>query len=600
MFEKNNVIKMLIIIWVISGIIFAKPEIVGPKILGVYPNAPFLHTLGAINAGTDKSFSVSGLPSGLNLEAESGILSGTAPDEGVYDMVVIVSGSEGGDTSQFQLHCSDTLALTPPMGWNSWNKYGGNVNAQLIKQMADAIVSSGLRGFGYQYVNIDDNWSNRDRDSNGDIVPKSDKFPDGVKEVVDYCHALGVKVGIYTDLGPSTFMGCAGSGGNPKHYVQDAAKFAEWGIDYVKVDLCSGPSDQAGASRDYKEFGEALKNSGRSMIYSICEWGRRNPWLWGREAHGHLWRTTWDLRDRWIQNNYNNGENGIMNALDFNQHEIELNVGVEDIHEYSGPGGWNDMDMMVIANGAMSDREYQSHMTLWCILNSPVILSNDLSNMSQGTKDILMNPEIIAVNQDILGEQAIKVSDNGNEEIYARNMSDSSKVVGLLNRGSSSVSMSVSWALLEIAGRQTVRDLWQRSDLGTFEDAFSCDVESHECVMLKIKPEPQTSIKKDATPPIPVLQLKQFIISESSVKLLFAAPKGIIDKSSLIKLQIYSVDGKHSNTLAPSRKNKTSVEFNWNRTNNYGRKVSSGIYFYKLTTGKNKIIKAIGKLTLVN
>ena len=600
MFVKCHQFKMSLIIGLITGITFAKPEIVGPEVLGVYPETPFLHTLGAINAGTDKSFSVSGLPSGLSLEAETGILSGTAPDAGVYDLVIIVSGSEGNDTSQFQLHCSDTLALTPPMGWNSWNKYGGNVNAQLIKQMADAIVSSGLRDFGYQYVNIDDNWSNSDRDSNGDIVPKSDKFPDGMKEVVDYCHARGVKVGIYTDLGPGTFMGCAGSGGNPKHYVQDAAKFAEWGIDYVKVDLCSGPSDQTGASRDYTEFGEALKNSGRSMIYSICEWGRRNPWLWGREAHGHLWRTTWDLRDRWIQNNYNNGENGIMNALDFNQHEIEQNVGVEDIHTYSEPGGWNDMDMMVIANGTMSDREYQSHMTLWCILNSPVILSNDLSNMSQETKDILMNPEIIAVNQDVLGEQAVKLSDNGDQEVYARNMSDSSRVVGLLNRGSSTVSMSVSWTLLEITGMQAVRDLWQRSDLGTFEDAFSCDVESHECVMLKIKPEPQTSVKKDAKPPLSVLQLKQLIISESSVKLFFSAPMGIIGKNSLIKLQVFSVDGKHSNTMAPSGKDNTSIEFNWNRTDDYGRKVSSGIYFYKVTTGKNRIIKAVGKLILVN
>ena len=600
MLVRCHLFKILLVIGLLSGIITAKPEIVGPKVLGVYPNTPFLHTLGAVNVGNNKSFFVDGLPSGLSLEAETGILSGTAPDEGVYDMVIIVSGSEGNDTSQFQLHCSDTPALTPPMGWNSWNKYGGNVNAQLIKQMADALVSSGLRNFGYQYVNIDDNWSNKDRDSNGDIVPKSDKFPDGVKEVVDYCHALGVKVGIYTDLGPGTFMGCAGSGGNPKHYVQDAAKFAEWGIDYVKVDLCSGPSDQAGASRDYKEFGEALKNSGRSMIFSICEWGRRNPWLWGRDANGHLWRTTWDLRDNWWSQNYNNGENGIMNDLDFNQHEIEQNVGVEDIHEYSGPGGWNDMDMMVIANGAMNDREYQSHMTLWCILNSPVILSNDLSNMSQGTKDILMNPEIIAVNQDVLGEQAVKVSDNGDQEIYARNMSDSSKVVGLLNRGSSSASMSVSWDLLGITGKQTVRDLWQRMDLGIFEDAFSCDVESHECVMLKIKPEPQTSIKKDAILSLSVFQLKQLIISKSSVKLLFSAPMGIVGNNSLIKLQVYSADGKQCITLAPSRKDNTSVEFNWNRTNDNGQKVSSGMYFYRILAGRVSDIKKVGKMSIIH
>jgi alpha-galactosidase len=531
--------------------------------------------------GNNKSFTVNELPSGLNLETETGILSGTAPDEGVYDIVVIVSGSEGKDTSGFQIRCGDTLALTPPLGWNSWNKYGGQVDAQLIKQMTDALVSSGLRDLGYQYVNIDDTWSNRDRDSNGDIVPKSDKFPDGIKAVADYCHARGIKLGIYTDVGPSTFCGCAGSGGNPNHYVQDANKFAEWGIDYVKVDNLGGSgSSQSVVKGMYKEFGTAIMNSGRSMIFSICEWGRLKPWDWGRESHGHLWRTTWDLRDKWETSTYTNANNSIMNALDFNQHEIEQNVGVEDIHTYSGPGGWNDMDMMVIANGAMGDKEYQTHMSLWCIFNSPVIFSHNLTNMSQGTKDIILNPEIIAVNQDILGKQAVKVSDNGNQEIFTRNMSDSSKVVGLLNRGSNSTSMSVSWDLLEITGKQTVRDLWQRTDLGIFEDAFSCDVASRECVMLKIKPEPQTSINSSAKKHVSDLQLKQVIYSESSVKLLFSAPAGIIDKNTMITSQIYSVNGKHLKILTPTLKSNTMVIFSWGNTN-----IATGIFIINLHVG---------------
>ena len=363
------------------------------------------------------------------------------------------------------------LARTPPMGWNSWNKFGCNVSEQVIKDAADAMVSSGMHATGYEYVVIDDCWQVA-RDANGNILADPQRFPSGIKALADYVHSKGLKFGIYSDSGTKT---CAGRPGSRGYEYQDARQYAAWGVDYLKYDWCSTDTENAEAA--YTTMHRALLESGRPIVFSICEWGKSKPWLWARDV-GNLWRTTGDIYDCWdCKKEYSTGWLVI----------LDQQVGLET---YAGPGHWNDPDMLEVGNGGMTPTEYRSHFSLWSMLAAPLIAGNDLKNMPTEIKEILTNKEVLAVDQDPMGMQGRRVRKNGDVEVWAKQLQDGSRAVVLFNRGASEAEVSANWDNLGYPSRlpATVRDLWNKKDLGKFTGKFSAKVPSHGVVMVRVTP----------------------------------------------------------------------------------------------------------------
>jgi alpha-galactosidase len=382
-------------------------------------------------------------------------------------------------TSASQIVAQDSaLAPTPPMGWNSWNKFACNVSEDLIKQTADAMVKSGMKDAGYQYVVIDDCWQ-VGRDKDGNIIADPQRFPSGIKALADYVHAAGLKFGIYSDVGTKT---CAGRPGSLGHEYQDARQYAAWTVDYLKYDWCNTITQDGHAA--YSLMRQALDASGRPIVLSICEWGSHTPWLWGKDAGGNLWRTTGDIQDRWQGRvKWPAGDccsNGVLDIVD-------LQVGLDS---FAGPGHWNDPDMLEVGNGGMTDTEYRSHFSLWAILAAPLIAGNDVRSMRPEIRDILTNKEVIAVDQDPLGSEGKRVKKNGDLEVWSKQMQDGSRAVILFNRGSADNRVSVNWEEIGYPNhlQAAVRDLWQKKDLGRFTGSFSAAVVSHGVVMVTITP----------------------------------------------------------------------------------------------------------------
>ena len=364
------------------------------------------------------------------------------------------------------------LAKTPPMGWNSWNKFACNVSEKLIKEMADAMVTSGMRDAGYQYLVIDDCWQ-IDRDAQGNILPDPERFPSGMKALADYVQSKGLKFGLYSDAGTLTCQKRPGSRG---YEFQDARQYAAWGVDYLKYDWCSTSTQNAPAS--YSIMRDALVKAGRPIVFSICEWGTSKPWLWAGNV-GNLWRTTGDIQDCWdCKRDW--GGMGVVHILD-------LQDGLES---YAGPGRWNDPDMLEVGNGGMTITEYRSHFSLWSILAAPLMAGNDLRSMSREVAEILTNREVIAVDQDRLGMQGRRVKRNGDLEVWAKQLADGGRAVVLFNRGSKAADISVSWIDIGYPPHLTakVRDLWAGKDVGNASEKFSAEVASHGVVMVTIKP----------------------------------------------------------------------------------------------------------------
>jgi alpha-galactosidase len=370
------------------------------------------------------------------------------------------------------------LALTPPMGWNTWNKFACNVSDELVRGMADAMVKLGMKDAGYQYVVIDDCWQ-VSRDKYANIVADPQHFPNGIKAVADYVHSVGLKFGIYSDAGAKT---CQGRPGGLGHEYQDALMYASWGVDYLKYDWCNTTTQDAKAL--YANIRAALDASGRPIVLSICEWGKNQPWLWGKEAGGNLWRTTGDIQDRWAgQQKWEDGtccSNGMLDIVD-----QQVGIG-----SYAGPGHWNDPDMLEVGNGGMTTTEYRSHFSLWTILAAPLIAGNDLRSMAPEIHDILTNKEVIAVDQDPLGREGRRVWKEGDLEVWGKQMQDGSRAAILLNRGSSSQEITVTWEQMGYPNHLSaaVRDLWAHRDLGKSTGKFSAPVDSHGVVMVTIRP----------------------------------------------------------------------------------------------------------------
>ena len=363
------------------------------------------------------------------------------------------------------------IAATPPMGWNSWNHFHRNVDDATIRAQAEATVSSGMRDAGYTYINIDDTWEG-ERDSSG-VIHTNSKFPD-MKALADFVHSKGLKIGIYSSPGAKT---CAKFEGSYGHELQDAQTYAAWGIDYLKYDLC-GLREQMKAADSpeaahkimvdaYIKMRDALRSTGRPIVYSLCQYGNDAVWEWGPSVGGNLWRTTGDISDRYAS----------MENIGFSQ---------AGLARFAGPGHWNDPDMLEVGNGGMNTDEYRTHMSLWAILAAPLLAGNDLTTMTPETIALLTNKDVIAIDQDHEGRQGDRVSATGPIEIWARPLADGSKAVGIFNRHPGPLSATVDFKQLGFIRAVKARDLWQQKDLGSLGHTYTATIPGHGVLLLRV------------------------------------------------------------------------------------------------------------------
>ncbi|CAL5184939.1 unnamed protein product [Lathyrus oleraceus] len=358
------------------------------------------------------------------------------------------------------------LGQTPPMGWNSWNHFHCDVSEDLIKQTANAMVSTGLVDLGYKYINIDDCWGELNRDSKGNLVAKSSTFPSGIKALADYVHSKGLKLGIYSDAGNQT---CSKKmPGSLGHEVQDAKTFASWGIDYLKYDNCE--NNNIDPKERYPAMSEALLKSGRPIFFSLCEWGSEDPATWAKSV-GNSWRTTGDIQDKW---------DSMISRADLNNKWAS----------YAGPGGWNDPDMLEVGNGGMTTEEYRAHFSIWALAKAPLLIGCDIRALDNTTKELLSNSEVIAVNQDKLGVQGKKVKSNGDLEVWAGPLGDNKLAVVLWNRSPSKATVTATWSDLGLKPGTSVdaRDLWLHSTQSSVSGNISAELDTHSCKMYILTP----------------------------------------------------------------------------------------------------------------
>ncbi len=378
----------------------------------------------------------------------------------------------------------DSLALTPPLGWNSWNVFHENINENQIKEIADAMVSSGLKDAGYVYLNLDDNWMDTKRDSKGNLQNNPTTFPSGMKALADYVHAKGLKFGLYGDRGKRTchhynsnWQSESGSNG---HEVQDAKKLAEWGVDYWKYDNCD--SDPTTQEKDYTAMSNALRNSGRDIVFSICMWEYKE-WM---PKIANLWRTTFDIGPAWISNSWYRGVYQIIDAND-------------QYWQIAKPGHWNDPDMLEVGNEGLSYDEQRSQMTMWSIMAAPIMISSDVRKMSNETKELYLNKDMIAINQDSLGVQGHRVSDDKGKQVWTKPLLNGDVAVALLNNNSTTQTVECNFADIGVEGEVEVRDAWQKKDLGP-RTSVSIELPAHGSALLRLitKPVPREPFKGKA------------------------------------------------------------------------------------------------------
>jgi len=459
-----------------SSIPSPEPQIHAPHVTGATPGRPFLFQVPATGEGP-LDYTAENLPEGLSIDGKTGVISGALAAEGTTEATLHVKGPKGETRQGLTIAAGrDKLALTPPMGWNSWFVWAGHVDDAKVRAAADAMAGTGLAAHGYQYVVIDDTWQGP-RKENGEITG-NERFPD-MKALADHVHSRGLKFGIYTSPGPGT---CAGYPGSWQHEEQDAQTYAQWGVDFVKSDWCSygyivkGDKSLAAMQKPFAVFKAAMEKAGRDMVYSLCQYGMGEVWKWGAEEGGNMWRTTGDGGDVW----------GVMTQIGFGQ---------DGLAQYAGPGHWNDADMIQAGLLGMSStprpsnltpNEQITQMTLWSLLAAPLMLSCDLTQLDPFTRDLLMNDEVLEVDQDRLGSAGHRCAKDGQLEVWARTLSDGTLAVGLFNRSRKNAAVTAKWSDLGLTGPQPVRDLWRKVDLGPMTDEFKAEVPRHGVVMVKV------------------------------------------------------------------------------------------------------------------
>jgi len=464
----------------------AEPRITGAKVFGVRPGSPFQFLVTA-TGDRPMTFLAKGLPKGLKINSETGLITGVVSKLGTYVVTLRANNTKGKSERKFRIECGNQIALTPPMGWNSWNCFAQEVSADKVKRAADAMVKSGLINHGWTYINIDDFWENnrnskdqsirgKFRDEAGNIVPNS-RFVD-MKELADYVHGLGLKIGLYSSPGPWTCGGCAGSYGYEK---LDAESYAKWGFDYLKYDWCSygnvinglpdkdplkvsslsynGGSELSTAMKPFKEMGDYLRQQPRDIVFSVCQYGMSDVWKWGGSVGGNSWRTTNDITDTWVS---------VKNiALDQDKSA-----------PYAKPGNWNDPDMLVVGHvgwgnphpSKLRPDEQYLHISLWSLFSAPLLIGCDMEKLDDFTLNLLTNDEVIAINQDPLGKQATCIQTIGDLRIYVKELEDGSRAVGFCNLGTDIVDLSYKdFDKLGINGKFIVRDLWRQKDISSID-----------------------------------------------------------------------------------------------------------------------------------
>jgi len=469
----------------------ATPRINGAAAVGVRPGHPLLFHIAA-TGDRPMTFAAEGLPEGFSLDANSGQITGSSTTAGASVVKLTVTNTLGSAQRDLQILVGDQIALTPPMGWNSWNCFARAVSDAKVRAAADAMVKSGLIDHGWTYINVDDCWEvgasrpeEQRRDADGRIKTNA-KFPD-MKAMADYIHSKGLRAGLYSSPGPAT---CGGYTASYQFEEKDAAQYAAWGFDYLKYDWCSygkiadqirksttRPTELEIFQHPYVVMRDALEKQNRDILFSFCQYGMGNVWEWGEQTGGNCWRTTGDINDSWSS----------MSGIGFNQNGHE---------KYAGPGHWNDPDMLVVGKvgwgpalhpSHLTPNEQYTHISLWSLLAAPMLIGCDMTQMDDFTLGLLTNDEVIAVNQDALGQQAKRVwKDDQDDEIWARDLQDGTKAVGLFNRGDMPTNIAAKWSDLGINGKQTVRDLWRQKDLGEFDGQFSADVGRHGVVLIKV------------------------------------------------------------------------------------------------------------------
>lgn len=377
------------------------------------------------------------------------------------------------------------LALTPPMGWNSWNTFAGDINESVVRETAEALIKSGMRDAGYTYVVIDDTWSLRERDSNGNLIADPKKFPSGMKALSDWLHSNGFKFGIYSCAGKQTCGGYPGSWG---HEFQDARTFATWGVDYLKYDWCN--TGTADAKDAYLRMRDALYKAGRPVVFSMCEWGTARPWEWAKDV-GHLWRTTGDIYDSY--NGVKGWEMGWKRILDLQYDLVKNSLGPDGIGKYAGPGHWNDPDMMEVGSKGLTFAESRAHFSLWCMIAAPLMAGNDVRHMSEEIRAVLTDKEVVAIDQDPLGKQGYRVlaEPAKNIEVWARELKDGDWAFAVLNTGTAAADLTVDWEYFGwvLKGKTyTLRDIWAKKAVGDTSQPLVTHIESHGVTLLRLTP----------------------------------------------------------------------------------------------------------------
>jgi alpha-galactosidase len=454
-----------------------QPRINGPSVVGARPGHPFFYHV-PVTGQAPVSLSAENLPPGLTLDAASGQITGVSAQAGEYQVNLRARNARGQAAKVLKIVLGDNLALTPPLGWNSWNCFADAVDDSKIRAATDAMVRSGLINHGWTYINIDDTWEGK-RDDNG-FIQSNEKFPD-MKALADYVHSKGLKIGIYSSPGPKT---CAGFEASWQHEEKDAQQYAAWGFDYLKYDWCSydGVQDKSLPERErlmkpYQVMDAALRQQDRDIVFSLCQYGMGDVWQWGAQVGGNCWRTTGDIGDSWSS----------MSGIGFNQNGHE---------KWAGPGHWNDPDMLILGKVGwghlhptrLTPNEQYTHISLWCLLCSPLLIGADMSQLDPFTFNLLANDEVLAVNQDALGRQASRKTRDGETEVWAKDLSDGSKAVGLFNRGEGAAEVTVHWSDLGLSGQRQVRDLWRQKDAGQFADSFTATVPRHGVCLVRIGP----------------------------------------------------------------------------------------------------------------
>jgi alpha-galactosidase len=490
------------------------PQINGPRVVGTTPGSPFLFLIPVsgleTQSNSSKAFQIvaKNLPEGLQLDKKTGIITGSLTKDGIYPVQITVSSPDGIANRTLNIMGGHhKLALTPPMGWNSWNIWGKSISDTIIRQTADIMINSGLASHGYQFINLDDGWE-------GERCVKqrmqsNSNFPE-MKKLSEYVHSKGLKLGIYSSPGPKT---CAGFEGSYRHESEDAQTFADWGIDYLKYDWCSYESiarkpkiprphffrqdhvfvhfhtSLEELEKPYKVMRTALDACGRDIVYSLVPMtlnDRWNPGNWGKEVGGNLWRTSGDINDNWNS----------ISRIGFAQYKFSA---------YAEPGSWNDPDMLVVGNvgwgkprpSKLTHNEQVTHITLWAMLAAPMLIGCDLMTLDKFTLGLLTNDEVIEIDQDPLGQQAKRILKKGKTEIWTRDLWDQTKAVAIFNRSNQIRPTEIKWEELHIESKQPIRDLWHQVDLDEIDNKLELELPPHGCFLLKVgKPEQSDYIMK--------------------------------------------------------------------------------------------------------